>query len=98
MFVVKQSLEKGRFMVAAKDIEMGETILAEKAYVMGPFTVSPPLCLRCNAAPLSPTSEPCPGGCGFLQCSPQCKNDGEDDHGAFECTIVANAIRDGIYE
>ena len=85
-FQVEESLEQGRFLVAVEDIEEGQTILTDTACVVGPFTVSVPICLECNVSLVgsSDIANPfCPKGCGFQLCA-NCKsmsqNNGEENN------------------
>ena len=69
LFRLQESLEQGRFLVAERDIEEGQSILTDTASVVGPFTVSVPICLACHVT-LVPGSSPfCPQGCGFQLCA-----------------------------
>ena len=75
-FQVEESSEQGRFLVALEDIEEGQTILRDTACVVGPFTVSVPICLECNVSLVGGSSSGgfCPRGCGFQLCANCCKS------------------------
>ena len=48
-FSIKFTESVGRFMVANRDIEAGETIFQDTAAVVGPAADTLPLCLNCHA-------------------------------------------------
>ena len=65
--------DRGRYLVARKTIAKNEVILEDVAHVVGPFTVSMPLCLNCHASPLTlQGARECSGGCGYLLCKECC--------------------------
>ena len=84
----------GRFLVATQDIEEDELILTEEAFVVGPFTISVPICLACNMSLVGrpEDSQWCPNGCGFQLCK-NCssmgrKNGGNKDWHQLECRMI----------
>ena len=48
-FTIKFTETVGRYMVATRDIEPGETIFQDTAAVVGPAAESLPLCLDCHS-------------------------------------------------
>ena len=65
--------DRGRYLVARKTIAKNEVVLEDVAHVVGPFTVSMPLCLNCHASPLTfQGARECPYGCGYLLCKECC--------------------------
>ena len=73
--------------------------LQDRAYVVGPFTVSMPLCLNCHVSPLTlERTRECPGGCGYRVCI-DCQNQRpmETLLHRLECPILANAISNGTF-
>ena len=71
-FALKESKKVGRYMVATRDLKVGEIILREKAAVVGPsLEQSKPVCLGCSAS-LQKTWHLCQVCQGPL-CSKQCE-------------------------
>ena len=65
--------DRGRYLVARKTIAKNEVVLEDVAHVVGPFTVSMPLCLNCHASPLTlQGARECSGGCGYQLCKECC--------------------------
>ena len=52
-YEIHQSQDKGRYLVASHSIDKNQVVLQDRAYVVGPFTVSMPLCLNCHVSPLT---------------------------------------------
>ena len=52
-YEIRQTQDRGRFMVATQTIEKNQVVLQDEAFCVGPFTVSSPLCLRCHTSPLT---------------------------------------------
>lgn len=98
-YAVVVTVGQGRGLRATRDIEKNEIVLIDEPFVMGPFTVSSPLCLSCNARPLtssSTTLTKCPGLCGFwLCCQKCCSKDQNFWHAMYECPLLSNAIENG---
>lgn len=61
----------GRHMVASRDIRKGELIFQESPLVLGPKSVTPPICLGCHKL-CGDSGREC-DGCGFPLCSVQCQ-------------------------
>ena len=77
--------DRGRYLVARKTIAKNEVVLEDVAHVVGPFTVSMPLCLNCHASPLTlqGARECC--HCGYMLCKECCcqlqpSHEQEDHH------------------
>lgn len=98
-YEIHQSQDKGRYLVASHTIDKNQVVLQDRAYVVGPFTVSMPLCLNCHVSPLTlEKTRECPGGCGYRVCI-DCQNQRpmETLHHRLECPILANAISIGTF-
>ncbi|CAB3386012.1 Hypothetical predicted protein [Cloeon dipterum] len=61
----------GRHLVATRDIKQGELIIRESPLVIGPKTVSTPICLGCCKP--ADLSYPCPG-CAWPLCGVACSS------------------------
>jgi len=48
-FKIAKSAELGRYLEATKDLKKGELIFKEAPLVVGPISVTPPVCLCCYA-------------------------------------------------
>ena len=48
-FKIGKSSELGRYLEATKDLKKGEIIFKEAPLVVGPISVTPPVCLCCYA-------------------------------------------------
>ena len=87
--VDESSTTSGRYLVATQDIEEDELILTDEAFVVGPFTVSVPICLACNRSLVGQDSPWCSHGCGFQLCQ-RCsalEGGGQDWH-SLECGMI----------
>ena len=74
-FKIKKSKEKGRYMVAVRDIPALDIILVERAAACGPKLVNTPVCVEC-LADVSVTGEDyikCQQ-CHLPFCSEKCKS------------------------
>ena len=91
---IQQSENKneGRIIVATTRIPAGELIFEDYPFVVGPFTVSQPVCLICNSQPLGEErgSLACPGNCGFLVCKDElpCIGASKCNWHNLECSIL----------
>jgi hypothetical protein len=44
---IGQSPELGRYLVASRDLAEGEVLFVEAPLVVGPVSITPPVCLHC---------------------------------------------------
>ena len=83
---------EGRIIIATSRIAAGEVIFEDYPFVVGPFTVSQPVCLVCNSQPLSEArgSSACEGKCGFLVCKDElmCIGASKCNWHKTECNIL----------
>ncbi|XP_058064802.1 SET domain-containing protein SmydA-8 [Anopheles bellator] len=86
-YIVKRNDLVGRYIVAAKDLKAGETILETDPLVVGPCAESDPVCLGCHST-FDPGSDDfrC-GSCGWRICSPDCAglSSPHSTHRSLEC-------------
>lgn len=88
-FRVAHSQDRGHFLVATREIKVGEIVLLDKPFVEGPASKSPPVCLQCFKDTPSSTSYRC-SKCGLPVCNKVC----EDGHlHQYECQYFAKAFR-----
>ena len=87
-----ENQDEGRIIVATSRITAGEVIFEDYPFVVGPFTVSQPLCLICNSQPLGEDrgSLACEGKCGFLVCKDElsCIGASKCNWHTTECNIL----------
>ena len=69
VFAIRESEEKGRHVVAVRDIPAGELILEDRPLIVSPHTRSRAQCLEC--ARLVSGTFLCPA-CNFPMCGPVC--------------------------
>ena len=83
---------QGRILVATSNIAAGEVIFEDYPFVVGPFTVSQPVCLICSSKPIGEArgSLTCEGNCGFLVCKDElsCIGASRCNWHAIECKII----------
>ncbi|CAB3361783.1 Hypothetical predicted protein [Cloeon dipterum] len=79
------SPELGRYLVAARDIEVGQTIITETPIIIGPKQVTPPVCLGC----LKPGPKARCQLCKWPLCDEECP--GWDTNHAIECAALVRA-------
>ncbi|KAB7494068.1 Protein msta, isoform A [Armadillidium nasatum] len=70
-FKISQNAEMGRFLVATRDISLGELLLEDPVLTMGPKTITEAVCLACYR-PVD-GSFSCPD-CGFPMCDRDCSS------------------------
>ncbi|KAF5302614.1 hypothetical protein FQA39_LY10232 [Lamprigera yunnana] len=63
----------GRYFVATKDISEGEIIFQETPLIVGPLSITFPVCVGCGNYVTSKTSTPC-SKCGWPLCCKACEN------------------------
>jgi len=78
--------DKGRYLVATRDIKPGQLIITDKPCVVGPPAKTVPVCLEC-LAPLTPSSPPCPR-CSLPLCGPLCFS---GPHHLQECSLLSSS-------
>ena len=78
--------DKGRYLVATRDIHPLQLIMTDSPCVVGPPAKTVPVCLEC-LAPLTPASPPCPG-CSLPLCAPSCFS-GPLHH--QECSLLSSS-------
>ena len=85
-FAIQQNDQVGRYLVAGRDLEAGEEIMAVEPFVVGPKACSYPLCLSCYA-PWPPTedSRPLCSKCSWPVCNEECEN--KPQHRDYECQV-----------
>ncbi|MCL4144495.1 UNVERIFIED_CONTAM: hypothetical protein GTU68_042503 [Idotea baltica] len=84
-YKIAQNPEVGRYLVATKDIKFGELILEDPTLIMGPKTITEPVCLACY--------RPVEGKytckkCGFPMCDKDCAS--ADSHEP-ECKAIQDS-------
>lgn len=90
---IKKTIDCGRFVAATKDIQIGEVIAVEKAFVAiahaDPDVTATHCqqCLRMNYAPV-----PCDQCTFAMYCSAACKSHAWKHHHQFECLIVSPSL------
>ncbi|KAH1025994.1 SET domain-containing protein SmydA-8 isoform X1 [Dendroctonus ponderosae] len=62
----------GRFLIATKDISVGDIVLQEPPLIRGPSQVTMPVCLGCGNAMDEKNFKPC-AKCGWPVCSSTCE-------------------------
>lgn len=73
-------------MIAEKDLEPGDVILSEPAFVVGPKSSTYPLCLSCYTPwPIAEDTRPLCSKCGWPVCGPDCEN--APQHRDYECPV-----------
>ncbi len=55
--VVSSDDARGRYLVAARDVEAGEVVVREEPIAFGPTNKSPPVCLGCSRIRLETTDD-----------------------------------------
>ena len=94
---IRQSDNKkeGRIIEARSHISAGDVIFEDYPFVVGPFTVSQPVCLVCNTKPLGEArgSLACEGMCGFLVCKDElpCIGASKCNWHTTECKILKDS-------
>lgn len=79
-----------RYLVAAKDLEEGDTILVEEPFVVGPKAFTYPLCLSCYSAwPRLPQTHTLCNRCKWPVCGEECEN--HPHHKDYECQVFVEA-------
>ena len=79
--------EKGRYLIATRDIKPLQLIMTDQPCVVGPPAKTVPVCLEC-LAPLTPSSPPCPG-CSVPLCSPSCFSGPLHQQ---ECALLSSSV------
>ncbi|XP_049788160.1 SET domain-containing protein SmydA-8-like [Schistocerca cancellata] len=77
----------GRGLVAARALSAGELVLRDPALVLAPRAASAPLCLRCHRRAAPDRLRQC-ARCHMPVCC-DAAGDGEEDHHAGECALLA---------
>jgi len=88
-FQIKQSKDKGRYMVATRDIPALDVILVEKAAACGPKLSHTPVCVECFSDININSYVPC-HVCGLPFCSEKCRK-ARDQHTKSECQIFSRS-------
>ncbi|XP_030760590.1 SET domain-containing protein SmydA-8-like isoform X2 [Sitophilus oryzae] len=71
-FQILNDEKLGRYLVATRDIKLGEVILQEPPLIWGPTQVTVPVCLGCGTAIKEDNYKPCTK-CGWPVCSEICE-------------------------
>lgn len=89
-YEILQNEQVGRYLVAAKDLEEGDTILVEEPFVVGPKAFTYPLCLSCYSAwPRLPQTHTLCSRCKWPVCGEECEN--HPHHKDYECQVFVEA-------
>lgn len=75
----------GRFLVAARNLDVGEVVLKEAPLLEAPPPSTPPLCLTCYRPLSEKSAQDCPR-CGWPMCSLDCANNPKH---RGECRLTA---------
>ncbi|XP_046607195.1 SET domain-containing protein SmydA-8-like [Neodiprion virginianus] len=90
-YKILKNEEFGRYVVANRDLEPGEELWSETAFVVGPKAFSYPLCLGCYSpwppTGLESTERPLCSKCGWPVCGPDCEL--LPCHKDYECQVFA---------
>lgn len=87
LYFLQQNDKLGRYLVAARDIQKGDVIFQEPPLVVGPKSITFPVCLGCHVLCNPENYHEC-DGCGFPLCSPRCQ---VSDHHIDECRVMMEA-------
>lgn len=89
-YKIFQNDQVGRYMVANKELQMGEEIVTEMPFVVGPKAFTYPLCLSCYTPwPSTPEDKRLCSKCGWPVCSTECEN--LPQHKDYECQVFSEA-------
>ena len=72
VYKLEQNDRLGRYLIASENISKGDVIFYESPLIVGPKTVTVPVCLGCHNVCNMDNYHEC-DGCGFPLCSPQCQ-------------------------
>lgn len=87
LYKLEENEKLGRYLVAAKNIRKGEVIFKESPLVVGPKSVTRPMCLGCHSVCDPSNYHEC-DGCGFPLCSAKCQI---SDFHIDECRVMMEA-------
>lgn len=89
-YKVLRNDQVGRYMVANRELQIGEEIVTEMPFIVGPKACTYPLCLSCYTSwPPSPDNKPLCSKCKWPVCGLECEN--VLQHKDYECQIFAQA-------
>lgn len=72
-------------MIASKRLQQGEEILTEMPFVVGPKTLTPPICLSCYKPWGLEEDKPLCSKCKWPICGQQCED--LPQHKDYECQV-----------